>query len=104
MSRALITSTLLLATLTLATSSARAADKPEAVADAQVQTTVIEDDSTRIEELRVRGQTQKVTIQPKNSKFPAYEIIMGDAGRELSPGASSTRGAAGKSVWRLLNF
>ena len=70
--------------------------------DAQVKLTIIEDESTRIEELRVRGQTQKVTVQPKNA--PAYEIIMGDGSRELSPGPGSTRGAAGQRVWHVLNF
>ena len=65
-------------------------------------TVVTEDESTRIEEVRVRGQTVKVTVQPKNA--PAYEIIVGDASRELSPGAGSTRGAIGKSVWRVLDF
>ncbi len=66
------------------------------------QIIVTEDESTRIEEVRVRGQTVKVTVQPKNA--PAYEIIVGDASRELSPGAGSTRGAIGKSVWRVLDF
>ena len=79
---------------------ARALDVPEP----RVQQIVVEDDHTRVEELRVRGQTQKVTVQPKNSKAPAYEIIMGDGSRELSPNASSTRGAAGQRVWRLLDF
>ena len=66
------------------------------------QVVVTEDESTRIEEVRARGQTVKVTVQPKNA--PAYEIIVGDASHELSPGAGSTRGAIGKSVWRLLDF
>ncbi|MFY7866164.1 MAG: hypothetical protein ACOVRJ_15120 [Roseateles sp.] len=89
----------------------KASDKPASsavvaagVPDAQVTDIVIEDDSTRIEELRVRGQTQKVTVQPKNSKLPSYEIIMGDGSRDLSPGAGTTRGAAGRRVWSLLNF
>ncbi len=72
--------------------------------DAKVVETVIEDDSTRIEELRVRGHTQKVTVQPKNSKLPSYEIIMGDGSRDLSPGAGTTRAAAGRRVWSVLNF
>lgn len=70
----------------------------------EVRQTVIEDDSTRIEEIRVRGQTQKVTIQPKNGVAPSYEIIVGNGSHELSPGAGSTRGAIGKSVWRVLDF
>lgn len=90
-----------------ACSAALAAEASEAaapVADAKVVETVVEDDSTRIEELRVRGQTQKVTVQPKNSKLPSYEIIMGDGSRDLSPGAGTTRGAAGRRVWSVLSF
>jgi len=75
----------------------------EPVPEAELrQIVVTEDESTRIEEVRVRGQTVKVTVQPKNA--PAYEIIVGDASHELSPGAGSTRGAIGKSVWRLFAF
>jgi hypothetical protein len=76
----------------------------QGVADARVSITVIEDDSTHIEETRVRGQTQKVTVQAKNSKAPSYEIIMGDGSRDLSDGPGSTRGAAGKRVWNIFNF
>lgn len=72
--------------------------------DAKVEQTVIEDDSNRVEETRVRGQTQKVTVQPKNSPLPSYEIIMGDASRDPSQGNSASRGAAGARVWRLLTF
>lgn len=90
--------------------AAQAADAPPAVKPGWTvvpepevrQIIVTEDESTRIEEVRVRGQTVKLTVQPKNA--PAYEIIVGDASRELSPGAGSTRGAIGKSVWRVLDF
>ena len=111
MSRTLIThrpqALLALLLTALATPTALAAEVSEAsgpIADAKVVETVIEDDSTRIEELRVRGQTQKVTAQPKNSKLPSYEIIMGDGSRDLSPGAGTTRGASGRRVWSVLNF
>lgn len=73
-------------------------------ADARASVAVIEDDSTRIEETRVRGQTQKVTVQPKNSNLPGYEILMVDGGRDLSAGPGSTRGGGGKRVWNLFNF
>jgi hypothetical protein len=36
--------------------------------------------------------------------LPGYEIVVGDGGRDPSPNASSTRGAAGQRVWRLLDF
>lgn len=78
--------------------------KQQKVPDAKVQETVIEDDSNRVEEVRARGQTQKVTVQPKNSSLPGYEIIMGDASRDPSIGNGASRGAAGQRVWRLLTF
>ena len=94
----------------LACAATHAADAPPAIKPGWTvlpepelrQIVVTEDESTRIEEVRARGQTVKVTVQPKNA--PAYEIIVGDASHELSPGAGSTRGAIGKSVWRVLDF
>ena len=68
----------------------------------KVQLTVIEDDATRIEELKVRGQTQRITVQPKGMK--AYEILPADQGRDMSESAGSQRGAAGKRVWRIITF
>jgi len=70
----------------------------------KIERLMIEDDSTRIEETRTRGQTEKVVVTPKDSKAPPYEILMGDASRELSPGPGSNRGAVGKRVWRLFEF
>jgi len=69
-----------------------------------VKDTVLEDDSNRIEERNVRGQAQQVKVHPKGSKAPDYEIIMGDASRDLSDSAGSSRGAAGQRVWHLFSF
>jgi hypothetical protein len=68
----------------------------------RVQYTVIEDDATRIEELKVRGQTQRMTVTPKGLK--SYEILPADQGRDMSDSAGSQRGAAGKRVWRIITF
>jgi hypothetical protein len=68
----------------------------------KVQNIVIEDDNTRIEELRVRGQTQSISVQPKGAK--RYEILPATQGRDMSDGAGSQRGAAGKRVWNVLSF
>jgi hypothetical protein len=68
-----------------------------------VQLTVIEDESVRIEELKVRGQTQRISVQPKGIK--GYEIIPADQGRDMmSDSAGSQRGAAGARVWRVFTF
>lgn len=74
----------------------------EATPEPKVQLTVIEDDSARIEELKVRGQTQRISVQPKGG-MKGYEIIPADPGRDTSESANQ-RGAAGKRVWRVLSF
>jgi hypothetical protein len=77
-----------------------AGDTPEP----KVQRLVIEDDGARIEELRVRGQTQRITVTPKGAIKRGYEIIPADGGRDMSYSAGSGRGAAGQRVWHVLTF
>lgn len=55
----------------------------------------IEDKGTRIDELRVGGQTQSITVQPKND-MPAYEV--------RPAGATGADPAAGARVWNLRKF
>ena len=59
-----------------------------------------EDKLSRIDELRVGGQTRSITVQPK-SGAPGYEIAPA-VGAE--PVESKGAGNAGKSRWRILNF
>ena len=68
-----------------------------------IKRTVIEDKSAHIEELRVRGQLQKVTVDPKGSA-PGYEIIVGGGEHEFSEGRNPTRGAVGQRVWNVFRF
>lgn len=83
--------------------------QPEGVAPAPsgrvpepaVQHTRIEDDSVRIEELRVRGQNQRLVVRPKKGA-PAYEVVPADGSRDLSQDAN--RGTAGRRVWNVINF
>lgn len=62
-----------------------------------------EDALTRIDELRVDGQTQSIQVQPKNGA-PAYQIQ--PRGGANTPGETAGRpsGNSGRSSWRLLNF
>ena len=60
-----------------------------------------EDKLTRIDELRVGGQTQSIDVTPKNGA-PAYQI-QPDNGNSSDTGGKRT-GNAGRSSWRILNF
>lgn len=90
-----VRATLLAGAWLLAAGAAQAA-APEPVVQAQV----LEDDNVRIEELRVRGQNQRLRVQPKTPGVAAYEIQPEEPMRESGPG----RGSAGQRVWRLLSF
>jgi hypothetical protein len=82
-----------------ATASAQVRDVPEP----KVQRTVVEDEGARIEELRVRGQVQRVVVKPKNAA--EYEIVAPPGGRDPSQNrANQQPGAGGQRVWNLLRF
>ena len=90
---------LLLATLA---GSALADPPPEP----KVEHNVAEDDQVRIEELKVRGETKKVTVKNKLTRAPEYEIVVNDAGRESAGGTGTglSKSGSGARVWRVLKF
>ena len=78
---------------------------PRSAGEPDVRHIVIEDDGARIDELRVRSVPQRIVVTSKGVPGgTTYEIITGDGSRDLGDGANTSRGAAGKRVWRVLNF
>ena len=89
--------------------AARAGDTVDAAdrrdpSEPNVKRTVIEDEGSKVEELRVRGQTQRIVVTPKVGTKKSYEIITDSAGREMYDGSGASRGAVGKRVWNVFNF
>jgi hypothetical protein len=77
---------------------------PASRADQVIQRIRIEDAGTRIDEVRVGGQTQSITVQPKTGiAVPAYEIKPSDNARGAAP-SSSNGDTAGSRVWNVLKF
>lgn len=70
----------------------------------RVEHIVVEDKAVRIEELRVRGQTQRIVVRSKLEGVPAYEILPAQGSRDLSQTPAATRGASGQRVWNMLSF
>ncbi|EGJ10519.1 MULTISPECIES: hypothetical protein [Rubrivivax] len=100
----------LLPTLALAAAAASAPAQtvlpPDAAAQATsvpepaVQRQVSEDDHVRIEEVKVRGQTQSIVVHGKAPGSKPYEIVPSSGSRDPSqPGDP-----AGRRVWRMLSF
>ena len=82
-----------------AAASAQVKDAPEP----NVQRTVVQDDGARIEELRVRGQVQRIVVKPKNAA--EYEVVAPAGGRDPSQNrANQQAGAGGQRVWNLFRF
>jgi hypothetical protein len=86
---------------------AQPASKAVAPGEPEVQRNVIEDTGVRIDELRVRGQVQRITVSPKFGGKAKYEIITGGGATDIPGGINAGRGAAGtagKSAWNLFAF
>ena len=99
------------AALTEPAASARpavlASEQPEAGnrgGEPDVRHSVIEGHGSKIDELRVRGQTQRITVTPKIGPRKSYDIITGDASRDSFYGTGGARNATGKRVWDVLDF
>jgi hypothetical protein len=73
---------------------------PQRGGEPEVVRTVSEDESVRIEELRVRGQTRRIVVRSKLPGAPAYEIGTSTDGRDLS----QDRRSEGRSLWQLFSF
>ena len=84
----------------LAQASAPAGAASGAAAGARAHIVVIEDDGARIEETRVAGRVQRITVQSKIGNVPAYEIEVAPPGRD----PSQERGNAGRRAWSILSF
>jgi hypothetical protein len=95
--KTLLQATLLSWLLALAGCAGLAGHQP---AEPRLQQLVAEDDQVRIDELRVRGQTQRITVNPKGEGARPYEIRTAPAGSDPSKG----REGVGQSLWPLLTF
>ena len=60
-----------------------------------------EDEQVRVEELRVRGESRHITVQPKLPGARPYEIV--PASGALDPSQRGRR-TPGTSQWRVLSF
>ncbi len=88
-----------LATDTPGEAPATTAVTPGGRAEPQVLKEVTEDDAVRIEETRVRGQTRRLTVQPKIKGLGAYEIVPPEPGRDPAQDPK-----AGKRVLFTIGF
>lgn len=70
--------------------------------DRKIERIRTEDGGTRIDELRVGGETQQITVQPKTGGA-AYEVMPAEGARGTAP-AASNNDTNGSRVWNVLKF
>ena len=99
--------TSLLFVLGLATTAVAAqtpAERPDPRKNQKIERIRVEDAANRVDELRVGGQTQAITVQPK-AAVPAYEIQPTDLARSRpADNRDGMSSATGKRVWNVLGF
>ena len=72
--------------------------------DQTIQRIRIEDAGSRIDEVRVGGETQSITVQPKTgTNIPAYEVKPSDTARGAAP-STYKNDTNGSRVWNVLKF
>ena len=65
----------------------------------------VEDGGSRVDELRVGGQTQSITVQPKTgTPLPAYEVRSNDGARARPGNFNESDSINAPRVWNLRQF
>ena len=83
---------------------AESATPTPSATDKKIQRIRTEDSGSRIDELRVGGETQSITVQPKaGSGLPSYEVKPPESAKGNTPSASSGD-TNGSRVWNVLKF
>lgn len=78
-------------------------EQPGGRRNQQIERIRIEDAGSRVEELRVGGETQSITVQPKNG-LPEYEMQPTDGARARVFARDGLSGAQGQRVWNVFKF
>ena len=85
----------------LSTQEQKTHERPEP----RVQHIVVEDAGSRIQELRVGGQTQNITVQPKTgTPLPSYEVQSNDGARARPGNFNESDSVNAPRVWNLRKF
>ena len=64
----------------------------------------IEDAGSRVDELRVGGQTQSIAVQPKTGNLPGYQVQSPDGARSRAGSNSGAETTTAPRVWNVLKF
>ena len=64
----------------------------------------VEDAGSRVDELRIGGQTKSITVQPKTGKAPQYNITPSVGARQQPAQRDNVEADGTQRVWRVMGF
>lgn len=73
-------------------------------ANQRIEHIKVEDAGSRIEELRVGGETKRITVQPKSGNAPEYEVKPPDVTRGQAGTGHDPQGNTAPPVWNIKKF
>ncbi|HYP84551.1 hypothetical protein [Variovorax sp.] len=63
----------------------------------------IDDGGTKVDELRVGGETKDITVTPRGN-MPQYEVVPRNKTRTNNQGEGDAGGGTGPALWNVLKF
>ncbi|MBX3656568.1 MAG: hypothetical protein KIS62_04585 [Ramlibacter sp.] len=78
-------------------------EQPAGRNNPQIERIRVEDAGSRVDELRVGGETRSITVQPKNG-LPEYEMQATDGARARMFARDGLSSANGQRVWNVFKF
>ncbi|MBT9511710.1 MAG: hypothetical protein IV104_05120 [Acidovorax sp.] len=80
------------------------AEQPSGRTNQRTERIQVEDAGSRVDELRVGGQTQTISVQPKAGNLPGYEVQSPDGARSRAGSNSGAETTTAPRVWNVLKF
>lgn len=79
-------------------------EQPEGRTHQRTQRIQVEDAGSRVNELRIGGRTQSISVQPKTGNLPSYEVQSPDGARSRSGSHNGAETTTAPRVWNVLKF
>ena len=70
----------------------------------KIEHITVEDRGAKVDEVRYGGVTQSITVQPKDSALPSYDIQPTDGTRQRTGATDGNSSSGGQRVWNVLKF
>jgi hypothetical protein len=74
-------------------------DKAPSAKNQKIEHLHTQDNNASIDEVRVGGQAQSITVTPNNSKAPPYQVMPNDAQKSQGQGQPDSAPTGGDRVW-----